>query len=297
MLKNALWASLAILIAAPMGAFAQDGTTTEKKHKLEYKFAKGQTDKYRVRISGSNSGMMSLTLKGEMLMEQKDKSFDGSKKMGKVTQNVTSVKLNLDMGGQKQEYDTEKGGGGEGNLLKKAAENIKGESVLTVHPTGKVEKLESKKSDKANPLKAALGASAIPYDMVRLPEKEVKVGDTWEFTSENKMKDSMGQEQVMKIKYTYTLKRVKSKDGDEIATITMVIKPDLKVMPGGMGGKVTKAGGKGTASFNITKGYLRSCNYSVTIEGKSEFAEGDAAKMKSKQGFNIRRLDKEEKKD
>ncbi|MDF1667165.1 MAG: hypothetical protein P1V97_35805 [Planctomycetota bacterium] len=295
MLKNAMWASLAMLIAVPLSATAQDGTTTEKKHKLEYKFAQGQTDKYRVRITGSNSGMMSLTLKGEMMMEQKDKSYDADKKVGKVTQNITSVKLNLDMGGQKQEYDTEKGGGAEGNLLKGAAENIKGESTLTVQATGKVDKVESKKSAKANPLKAALGASAIPYDMVRLPAKEVKVGDTWTFTSENKVKDSMGQESVMKIKYTYTLKRVANKDGDDIATITMVITPDLKVMPGGMGGKVTKAGGKGSASFNMTKGYLRSCNYSVSIEGKSEFAEGDAAKMKSKQGFNIRRIEKKEK--
>jgi hypothetical protein len=300
MLKKSTFAILFLTLALPLNVSAQDKdggtTTTEKKYKLEYKFVAKKVDKYRIRIAAKTSGMMALEMKGIMQMEQTGRSFDSDKKLGQVVQDVKSIKLGLDMAGQKQEYDTEKGGGAEGNLLKNAAEQIVGKTTLDIKATGKVEKSKRDKKEGNNPLKAALGAQHIPYDIIRFPAKEIKVGDTWSHSAEQKSKDSMGQETVIKIKYSYTLKRVQiNKVGDEIATIILKIKPDLKVMPGGMGGKVTKTGGKGTASFNISKGHLRSCNYTVKIEGKSEFGEGDDAKMFSKQSFNLRRTNKAKK--
>jgi hypothetical protein len=290
--KNSI-AAFALFLAIPLSAGAQDGTTTEKKYKLEYKFTKGKVDKYRLRISVKSSGMMSLGIKGALTMDQTGGSFDKDKQVGQVVQEIKTVKLELDMAGSKQDYDTEKGGGGEGNMLKNAANALIGKSTLDLKPNGKVEKSKSDKKEGNNPLKSALGAKHIPYDILRLPGKELKVGDTWTHTAEEKTKDSMGAESTLKITYTYTLKRVQNKEGDDIATITMKIKPGLEKMPGGMGGTVTKQEGKGSASFNITKGHLRSCNYTVKMEGKSDFGEGEDAKSYSKQSFNLRRLKKD----
>jgi len=78
-----------------------------------------------------------------------------------------------------------------------------------------------------------------------LPEKPVKVGDSW------MVEQSSGRQRQMKMVFKCTLKEVKVADGNKLAAIELELLK-LKVNPA-IAGKID-AKGKGTILFNIDKG-------------------------------------------
>lgn len=298
-LRFALVGALALTCATALNSVqAQDKpdkTTDSKTYKLAYKFSAKKVDTYKLRLSASQTGMMAIKLKGEMQLEQTGLSYDKDKKVGQVEQNTKRVKMNFDMNGSKQEYDSENPPADpSNNMLASAGQGMLGKTTLDVQQDGKIVKEKSQKKASNSPLASMLGIKNLPYDIFRMPAKEIKVGDSWKHTSVSKRKNAMGQEESVKFHFTYTLKRISERNGEVIASVSFKIKPEMANIPGGMGAKVEKADGSGMASFNISKGHLRSINYSMKIEATSSFGEGDDAKAYYKTSLTMRRAKKKD---
>lgn len=282
MLKKSAFVVLAMALAAPMGAFAQDSKPTSKPapktdpakpdatdgkaYKLGYKFVKGSERTYVVRAS-QKMETQNFEMKASQVIVEKVESFDEEKKTGKVVLEPKSLKMSTTMGDRTEEYDSEKKDGNKPNMPGNMLKQLNAKQTLNVHLDGSTKR---KKTEGRGPQQDVMrsfifGIQDIPYDYARMPKKAIKVGESWSTVLERSISEGQGT-LTFKSTYTYTLKRVKSRDGKDIATIQFTSKTELN-KEGNVkdSAEIKEANGKGTLIFNVTDGHLKTVNFSVKL--------------------------------
>lgn len=290
--------ALALGVVALFAGTSAAQTTDEAPVKLEYAFEKDAVDFYKAKAAFKQKGGMGMKVNAELYLTQTGLAPEAT--VGKVKQQVVRVGAKGQIFGQDQEYDTAKPGNEEAaGMLPGIAKSLLKTKTMSVKPNGEVTKSDTEggKAGKSM-VNKLLGFESLPFDVFRLPEKAVKVGDSWTHEKSGESEDQMtGKKKGWKLTYTYTLKRLIERDGETHASVAIKIDPKFDSLPGAMGGKVVRAMGKGVATFNVTKKRLRSINYTIKIEGEQSMGEGEPQKIYVSQSLNMRRTDKDESKD
>ncbi|MDF1662760.1 MAG: DUF6263 family protein [Planctomycetota bacterium] len=288
MLKKSMFAVLAMALLAPAAASAQDSKPTskpaskpatpqtepakpevkdDKAYSLVYKFTKGAERTYLVRAA-QKMETQNFEIKAAQVLVEKVESFDADKKVGTVLLEPKTLKLSTTMGDRTQEYDSEKKDPGQAPMGDAMLKAMKAKSTLKVHADGSTKRREiDGQGPQQDVFKSPIFAiQDIPFDFARMPKKAVKAGDTWTVVLERAMKEGDKGTLTFKSTFTYTLKRVKNRDGQDIATIQVTSKTELnKTGDVKDSAEIKEGNGKGTIIFNITEGHLKSVNFSVKL--------------------------------
>lgn len=294
MRSRILTCSLVALSLSSPTLWAQSLWAQDDSANLAYKIDASTSNKYKVRFSAKATGLMPLAGSGEMHIVETGAAPAEADGALRATQDTTRVVAKLSLMGQEQEHDTDSGKPADGtNMVATAATGLKGKCSLELKPSGEVTSSKSEGKGGNSPLRQFIGAQFFPYDLLRLPEAAIKVGESWSYTMKQERTDSMtGAKKTISVECTYTLRRIVTRDdGEKVANIDIVIKPGFDTMPGSMGAKVTKAEGKGKATFSISKGHVRTLEYDLRVEAENEFAEGDDKLQTFIQSINMRRSD------
>jgi hypothetical protein len=290
-----LFSLFAFIAVLPVVSDAQDSkpvtkAAPDKIYKLEYKFAPEKTETYRYRAS-QKSDELNFELKGKKVLAETCKSFDKDKKIAKVEQQTKRLQLTMTMGDKKEEYDSESQEESD-SRLKVIGSKLLHKASFDVNTKGHIKRQKKPDESGQDIFKSPfLSIENVPYDMIRLPEKGIKVGATWTSVLEKTIKqreDSM----TFKTTYTYTLKRVKTKGREDLATISFASSTELQPSDESNSLTAKSIAGKGSAIFNVNQGRLKSINFSLKID----VAElGRDRKMKY--NFSMRHLKAEEAKE
>jgi hypothetical protein len=250
---------------------------------LRYKFAKGETLRYRMTqqststISGLPGDMGEMTVEQTVTQVLKE-TVDDVAADGTTTLRATFESINVDMTTPmgRMAYDTAhpENASDPGSMLKGIFGNMVGESFTAVMtPAGAVQRVEglSKISEKmfanlppeAAPmlggLRQGLSDDAMKLNMsqslVKFPDRALKAGDTWndQVTSPNPM---MGP---VTVSSTSTLKAIEGAGDKQVARIasTLTVRQDSTTPgagPMGMTVKMDEAKGDREVVFNVAQG-------------------------------------------
>lgn len=279
-----MFAVLTFALVAPATGFAQDSKPTsqpatpktdpakpatkdDKAYKLGYKFVKGAERTYIMRAS-QKMETQNFEMKASQIIVEKVESFDDEKKIGKVVLEPKSLKLSTTMGENTQEYDSEKKDPGSSPMGDAMLKEMNKKHTLKVHADGSTKRRETKgRGPQQDVLRSFIfGIQDIPFDYARMPKKAIKVGDTWTTVLERTMKEGDKGSLTFKSTFTYTLKRVKNRNGQDIATIQFTSSTELnKVGDVKDSAEIKEGKGKGTLIFNISEGHLKTVNFSVKL--------------------------------
>jgi hypothetical protein len=284
---------LALLLSAvallPATTKAQEGTTDVRDYALSYAFEEGKSATYKVRAGWSQDGLMPMKINGELTLLQLGKKPDAEAATHSVKQTVERVVASMDMFGQKQEYDTAAGPekNGQGGALESSVRGLLGNTELTLKATGEVTEAKSSRKGQS-PFESLLGIGHLPFDLLRLPEKPVKVGESWTHKVERTNQSATGKASKVIMNFTFTLRSVNDQDGQSIANIAISVKPEMDAMPGNIPAKFKSAKGSGKVSFNLTKKQLRRLEYRLRMLGETDMGDGQAQKLEIIQSLKIR---------
>jgi hypothetical protein len=252
---------------------------------LSYRWAKGDTLRYSI-VQQSTTAISGIPGVGEMTIEQstsqilkaaaEDVTADGT---ARVRYTAESMKMDMTSPMFSMAYDSANPAGGDA-LLKSVLSGLVGESfVLTMAPTGKIEKVEgltaiAEKVFKNVPndpstagmldgLKANMTDDAMRSLMTQtfpqFPGKTLKVGDSWnsEVSSGNPMLGTLVTTIVS------TLKAVDGAGSSRMATVTtaLTVKQDASKPPPpnpmGFSMQMGEASGDGEQVFEAGSGKMR----------------------------------------
>jgi hypothetical protein len=207
-----------------------------------------------------------------------------------VTQKIEAVKLNIEIGGNKVEYDSTSPSSTAGNILADFFKALVGsEFKLTISPDMKIVKIEGRdeflqKLVKANPLmepllKQILGDEALKQmsdpAFASIPSKPVKKGDTWERDS----KLNMGPIGSYDTKYKYTYEGKQDKLDKIKVDTTMTYQPPGPAAGGALpfqikAAKLEGTPATGTILFDNEKHRHAKSDSKLTLKGKLTIAIG-----------------------
>jgi hypothetical protein len=281
------FAALLILagLAVPTSGQSKKLTWNFEKDKPFFQKLTTKTDQ-NMKISGqtitqtqSQTFYFSWTPKGE---NKKDKTWD-------IDQKIIGVQMDIDIGGNKIQYDSTKETGQNNPLGEFFKQLVGSEFTLTVDPDLKVTKVQGRdkfveKLVKANSQMEPLLKEIITDESLKqmadpafaaLPPKKkqpVKVGDTWPKESEL----NMGPIGRYKTTYTYKYegKDTKVKDFDRITVTTKLeyVAPNAQAGQAQLPFKITKADlkstkGTGYILFDPKAGRVVNSEMEVTLDG------------------------------
>ncbi|GIW82732.1 MAG: hypothetical protein KatS3mg105_4539 [Gemmatales bacterium] len=200
-----------------------------------------------------------------------------------LTQKITGLKMDIDIGGQKIVFDSLKKDNNAGNPLADFFNQlVDSEFTITLSPENKVVKVEGrdefiKKLIKANPQMKDMLEKILSEDALKqmadpafavVPGKPVKKGDSWSKTT----KLNMGPIGTYETEYKYTY------EGKDDKLDKIKVESSLKYSPPGEAGgslpfeivkaNLTSKDGTGTILFDTEKGRLESSDMSLKLEGK-----------------------------
>jgi hypothetical protein len=201
-----------------------------------------------------------------------------------VQQKIEAVRMDVEIGGNRVNYDSTKDAGATGNPLADFFKALVGSQfMLTISPEMKIIKIEGRnefidKLVKANPqmeplLKQILGDEALKQmadpAFAAVPNKPVKKGDTWE----RKSVLNMGPIGTYDTTYKYTYEGMQDKLHKIKVETTLVYQPPGPNAAGTLPFKIKAAkldskGGSGTILFNNEKHRLESSDTKLKLEGK-----------------------------
>jgi hypothetical protein len=274
---------VALVLVFGLGApvFGQDEAT------LKWKFEKGKTFYQDVTtVTTQKMEVMGMTIE-----QKQTQTFifkwdvkDASDKEVTLLQKIEGVKMNIDIGGNKIDFDSSKEAGA-GNQLSDFFKALVGaEFTLTIDPqTLEIKKIDGaekfvkdlvKANQQMEPLlkqilsDKALKQMAEPTFSAIEQGKKVKKGDTWKRTS------SLDMGPIGKYETTYTYK-YEGKDGklDKISVETVLTYTTPADSAGGLPFKIKSADlkssdGKGTVWFDNDKGRLDHSETELKLKGK-----------------------------
>jgi len=207
-----------------------------------------------------------------------------------VAQKIEAVKMNIEIGGNKVEYDSTNPTSAAGNPLGDFFKTLVGnEFKLTISPEMKVIKIDGRdeflqKLIKGNPqmeplLKQILGDDALKQmadpAFASTPPKAVKKGDTWE----KKSTLNMGPIGTYDTTYKYTYEGKQDKFDKIKVDTTLVYQPPGPNAGGALpfqikSAKLDSKGGTGTILFDNDKHRLDKSETKLTIAGKMTIGIG-----------------------
>jgi RNA polymerase sigma factor (sigma-70 family) len=198
-----------------------------------------------------------------------------------LTQKVTGVKMDIDVGGSKVTFDSSQGGEARSALGDFYRGLVGAEFRVTVAGDGKVQKVEGRDEflNKALPVSPALGsvwAQAVTADALRraaepsfpaLPAGPVRPGDSWVRKSDMDL-GLLGKYRATHV-YTY-----EGKEGDlDRITVEITLKDRALANPGAglpfevKEGALEHASGTGTILFDRRRGRLATLDLDLRLEG------------------------------
>jgi hypothetical protein len=207
-----------------------------------------------------------------------------------INQKIEAVKMNIDIGGQKVDYDSTNPTSATGNPLADFFKSLVGsEFKLTVSPEMKVIKIEGRdeflqKLIKTNPqmeplLKQILGDEALKQmadpAFASVPNKAVKKGDTWE----KKSTLNMGPIGTYDTTYKYTYEGKEGKLDKIKVDTTLVYGPPGPNAGGALpfqikSAKIETKGATGSILFDNEKHRLEKSDTKLKLEGKMTISIG-----------------------
>src|SRR5262249_25904168 len=285
--RTCRWIVALVFLALFVPAFAQDKPTT-----LKWKFEKDKTfyqtmtteTKQTMKVSGSD---VNQSQEMTFNFSWTPKSQDGDNWV--IEQKIIGVKMKIDIGGTKVEYDSTKenpAGNPLGDFFNKLKDS---EFKITVGKENKVTKVEGgdafiKKLIQANPQMEELLKKILTDDALKemaeptfavVPAKDVKKGDTWERASKIDMGPLGRYESTYK--YTYDGTGPDKLDIIKIDATTKYVPPANNAMAQGQGGgalpfkivsgDLKSSSGSGTVKFDASKGRVESSDMTLEIKG------------------------------
>jgi len=273
--------TLFAVVALALPAFGQD-----KPVNLSWKFEKGKTF-YQEMTTKTDQSMkvMGSDVKQTQTqtfyfswtpVEEKDKNWT-------IKQKIEGVKMDIDIGGNRINFDSTKDTGTANPLADFFKALVGSEFTITVSPEMKVTKIEGRaefltKLTTANPQMKGLLESILSEDALKqmsdptfaaVPNKEVKKGDTW--TKESKL--NMGPIGNYNTTYKYTYEGPDGKLEKIKVETTLTYAPPADNAGGALPFKIKSADLKsdkatGTILFDKDKGRVESSEMNLDLKGK-----------------------------
>jgi len=275
---------LLVLAGLSAPSFAQEAVTLKwefQKDKPFYQEMKTTTNQ-TMKVTG-----MDITQKQEQTFifswtpkeQDKDKNWI-------INQKIEAIKMDIEMGGNKINYDSAVPGTTNNPLSDFFKALVGSEFKLTISPEMKVLKIEGReefmnKLLKANPqmeplLKQILSEEALKQmadpAFAAVPTKPVKKGDTWERTSKLNMGPIGAYDTTYK--YTYDGKDTKEPKLDKIKVVTSLTYQTPGPNAGGAlpfkikDANLKSKNAEGTILFDNVKHRLEKSEMKLTLEGK-----------------------------
>jgi hypothetical protein len=242
-------------------------TPDGKAYSLSYKFTKGESRTYQLRATQKMAE--SFEMKASQRLVETCKEVDAKKKSATLEVDGQTLKLAMTMGQNTQEFDSEKPDPNANEREKEAMKKMMGKNTVNIAFNGAIARskkfIEGPNRDILRSFLCSI--EQVPYDFLLLPEKAIKAGESWTNALDRNLKGP-GNKGVIAFRttFTYTLKRVKNRNGIDIATInvssttTILNKDNLPDVPA-----IKDAGGKGTIIFNVTSGHIKNLNFSTKL--------------------------------
>jgi len=271
-----------------------DEKKTEGKAVLKWNLQKGK-DFYQKMSTVTNQDM---TVMGTKVSQKQDQTFyfkwsivDEKDGVWTVKQKIEGVKMDIDIGNQKIQYDSQKESGSTTNPLGeffKALVNAEFTFTINSKDNMKVTDVKGRKEFldalvKQNPqmkplLEQILSDEALKQmaepTFAAVPNVEKNVGDKWKVTTEL----NMGPIGKYNNEYNYELKGKKDAKSFDTINVSTVLKytPPTEAAGGGTAGlpfkiksaDLTSKDATGTIEFNADKGRIESSTMKLTLEGK-----------------------------
>jgi hypothetical protein len=305
-LQRRCFVALLLVFGLGVPAFGQEV-------KLEWKFEKGKTFYQEV----TTNTKQDMKVMGMDITQNQEQTFifswtvkDKTDKEVTLAQKIEAVKMKIDIGGNKIDFDSTKDAGA-GNPLSDFFKALVGaEFTLTLDPkTLEVKDIKGTKEFVDKLVKAnqqmepllkqilsdkALKQMAEPTFSAIQQGKPVKKGDTWKRTS------TLDMGPIGKYETTFTYKyEGKEKDLDKISVETTLTYTTPAEGAGGLPFKIKSADlkskdGKGIVLFDNTKGRLASSEMELKLEGKLSIDIGGMTtevELKQTQKTNVKTMD------
>lgn len=241
---------------------------------LRYQFKAGQKRHYRLKANYDQGGRVNLG--SQHKFEEHCQSIDG--KTGVATLEVKSPWVErsnktrgINKKGSSDDFDKM------GEDEKKVFLELMAKRTIKVDQRGQASRDGSlvDRLDKQLMRWTVSGIDAAPYDYVVLPEKAVKVGETWTRELKKELSGPFGKSAVAFVTtFTWTFKKLEVLEGKRLATLSLLTKTTLKTAKGkpNVPLALKDAVGKGTVIFDLS-GHIQSVQYeqsSIFVEGKRE---------------------------
>ena len=272
-----------------LAVFAMPALAQEKPVNLSWKFEKDKTfyqemttkTEQTMKVMGQDikqNQTQKFVISWSPVKQEADKSWV-------VKQKIESVMMDIDIGGNRIQYDSSKDAGSSNPLADFFKALVGSEFTITIGADMKVSKIEGRadfltKLTTANPqmkqlLEAILSDDALKQmadaTFAAIPNKEVKKGDTW--SKESKL--NMGPVGSYNTTYKYTYEGTDAKDKVEKIKVetTLAYTPPVDAQQGALPFKIKAADLKsdkssGTVSFDAAKGRIESSTMTLDLKGK-----------------------------
>ena len=272
-----------------LAVFAMPALAQEKPVNLSWKFEKDKTfyqemttkTEQTMKVMGQDikqNQTQKFVISWSPVKQEADKSWV-------VKQKIESVMMDIDIGGNRIQYDSSKDAGSSNPLADFFKALVGSEFTITIGADMKVSKIEGRadfltKLTTANPqmkqlLEAILSDDALKQmadaTFAAIPNKEVKKGDTWPKDS----KLNMGPVGSYNTTYKYTYEGTDAKDKVEKIKVetTLAYTPPVDAQQGALPFKIKAADLKsdkssGTVSFDAAKGRIESSTMTLDLKGK-----------------------------
>lgn len=276
MLKQLAVLLLGLLVAQP--ALAQDskpaskptGKENEKSREsydLRYKFSKGERRLYKLKaVYNYGAGIVIMT--GEHKLEEHCQSVDEKTRTAQVNLESKWVQRTNNTRGSNYKSSSDQ--------LDTLSDEEKAfykrlmvKRAVSISSRGSIaRKLSMAKTIDKNLIHWVVGAvEYLPFDYLNLPDKAVKIGDSWSHVFKRSLQGPGGKALTFVTTFTWTLKGVK-KGEQSLATIALTTRTKLKYIDGEPAKplKVKNDKGVGTVTFNLSQGHVQSVEFAQALK-------------------------------
>jgi hypothetical protein len=308
------WIAALVFLALVVPVFAQDKPVT-----LKWKFVKDQPIYQEMKTETKQS----MKVQGSDVNQSQEQTFyfswtpekqDGDNWI--IKQKILGVKMKIDIGGTKVEYDSTASAPA-GNPLADFFQKLVGsEFTITIDKDNKVKKVDGRdaflqKLIGANPQMEGLLKQILSEDALKemaeptfgvIPAGEVTKGKHWERTSKLDM-GPIGSYQNT-YKYTYEGEGADKLHAIKVDTTVKYVPPADNAMQGGANAlpfkikdaKLTSSNASGTVKFNAEKGRVESSDMKLDLKGELNIEiSGQTTKVEltQTQTTTVKALDKD----
>lgn len=229
-----------------------------------------------------SAGDVEVVMKGHEVFVEECESYDKNKRLAILKLEKKVLQLSRKRGEKLEQFDSKKPDSKMSGLDKNTVKALMKKVVLGMKPSGLIMRRKARVIgvDILRPFLIAIENS--PHDFLAFPYKPVKVKDEWSHSLSRSDKAPSNITTTFTTQFKYQLKSIQVKDGEKLATITFKTKTIVTVKGEFDGPSFKKSEGQGQILFNITKGQMKSLNFTqeIILEEKKEQLKFDY-KLKS----------------